>query len=222
MTPGRHDDADDRSFGRSTGAAGLRGLGLLAAAVVLAVGLLNASDAQEPGQAVTTAEPGTTAPAAPAAPASSTAPSSPTSDSLVPPASTPPAPRPRGEVRVLPANATRVAGAGTRTKDLLAGAGFNALAAADATAAAKERAGPTAVYFTPGYEAEAGEVAAELRLAPTTVAPLPSPPPVANVRDANVVVVIGPDRADPPGSSTPGSSTPGSTPASRASSTTRS
>lgn len=218
MTEDRR-DAGDRSLGRSAGAAGLRGVGLLAGAVALAVVLLNASDAGEPGRAlpVATETEAASGPATSVSEAPAEAP--PTSGAPVPPASTSAA-RPRREVKVLAANATGVGGAGGRVRDRLARAEFDALAPTNA--APQDPPAATAVYFAPGYEAEARDVAAALELAPPVVAALASPPPVADLRGANVVVVVGPDLAGTPPSSAPGSASSSSAPASTgaASSTT--
>ncbi len=53
----------------------------------------------------------------------------------------------------------------------------------------------SAVYFQPGYDADAAAVAAALGLPAGEVQPLPSPPPpaIGNAGDAPVIVVVGPD-----------------------------
>jgi hypothetical protein len=51
------------------------------------------------------------------------------------------------------------------------------------------------VYYADGYEAEAEAVAATLSPQPP-VAPMPDPAPVADLRGATVLVVVGPDLAD--------------------------
>jgi len=49
------------------------------------------------------------------------------------------------------------------------------------------------VYFTPGAEAQADLVASTLGLDATAVQPMPSPAPVADLKGATVLVVIGTD-----------------------------
>jgi hypothetical protein len=48
------------------------------------------------------------------------------------------------------------------------------------------------VYFTPGYQSDAQAIAGALGIT-TPVAPMPAPPPVPDIRGANVVVVLGAD-----------------------------
>jgi hypothetical protein len=51
----------------------------------------------------------------------------------------------------------------------------------------------SAVYFTPGNEAQAQVVATALGLDASVVAPMPTPAPVADLKGATVLVVIGTD-----------------------------
>jgi hypothetical protein len=88
------------------------------------------------------------------------------------------------------ANATRSEGAASRVTEKLRLAGYNVVPPTDA---AKEDA--TVVYFTTGYEAEAQIVAQALELAPTAVQPLPAPPPISDLREATVLVLVGPELA---------------------------
>lgn len=104
------------------------------------------------------------------------------------------------DVRVLTANGTSIKGAGGRIKDKLLAAGYNALAATDT----KTPASASAVYFTPGFEREAAVIAQIVGLAPATVQAMPNPAPVADLKAANVLVVVGPEiaQAAPAGSTT--------------------
>ena len=104
------------------------------------------------------------------------------------------------DVRVLTANGTSTKGAGARIKDKLLAAGYNALAATDT----KTPATASAVYFTPGFEREAAAIAQVLGWAPATVQAMPNPAPVADLKAANVLVVVGPEiaQAAPAGSTT--------------------
>ena len=166
-------------------AAGRGGV-LLAVAVILGVVLLNKADdtphrvSAGPGNGVsdTTDEVTTT---------------------TAPPTSTTAAARPPREVKILSANGTKVNGAAGRVRDTLRAQGYNVLAPTEA-----KPVDASAVYFTPGYEREAAAAAQVLKLAPTAVRPLPNPPPLADLRGANVLVVVGPDlaRQAAPGSTT--------------------
>lgn len=152
-----------------------RGALLLAVAVVLGVLLLNTADDTPTGSStrrggdVDTTEPPTPTTAA---------------------TTTTVAVRPPRDVRVLSANGTRVNGLGARLRDALRAAGYNVLAPIEARPATS-----TTVYFTPGFEREAQVLAQGLRLPSNAVQPLPNPPPVSNVRGANLVAVAGPDFA---------------------------
>lgn len=96
------------------------------------------------------------------------------------------------DVRVLIANGTNVNGAAGRFNEALISAGYDAAGAVDAL---DKSATATFVYFTPGYEAEARAVAAELGASAENVTAQPSAPVVADTKLANVIVVIGPDLA---------------------------
>lgn len=95
------------------------------------------------------------------------------------------------DVRLLTANGTAIKGAGGRIKDKLLAQGYNALAATDT----KSPATASAVYFTPGFEREAAVIAQFLGLGPATVQAMPDPVPVADLKAANVLVVVGPEIA---------------------------
>ena len=95
------------------------------------------------------------------------------------------------DVKVLTANGTTTKGAGGRVKDKLLAQGYNALAATDTTSPAQG----SFVYYAAGYEREAAAVAQVLTLAASTVQALPATPPVADLKGANVLVVVGPDLA---------------------------
>lgn len=185
MRRGRH-AADDGSFGRSTGTALGRGLLLLAAALVLGLVLLQRVDApaDDDQQVRSTDDPS-------ARTTSTTAPRNTTTTAAV---------RAPKDVKVLSANGTSVKGAGGRVKDRLLAAGYNALAATDTTAPAQG----SAVYYAAGFEREAALVAQLLSVAPSAVLAMPATPPVADLKGAEVLVVIGPDLAaqNPPASST--------------------
>jgi hypothetical protein len=118
--------------------------------------------------------------------------------------------RPPAQVKTLVANGTKTSGAGSKVSDTLRKAGYNVLAPTNTTAPAAS----SAVLFVPGFASEAGAVATALGLAPTTVMPVPTSSPVANIQAANVVVVIGPDLASQgsPAPAAPTTSTTARTP----------
>jgi hypothetical protein len=98
----------------------------------------------------------------------------------------------------LTANGTATQGAGTRVKDRLLAAQYNALAATDA----KAKVTASAVYFTAGYDREAAAIGQLLALPTTAVQPMPAAVPVADLKGANVLVVVGPELAAQPGPAT--------------------
>jgi len=158
----------------------LRGAALLAAAVTLGVILLNRSDSGDPfsRRVVAGTTRTTTTPRTSAAVGSST--------------STSIAVRPPAQVKVLAANGTSTKGLAGRFKDKLSAAGYNALAPTDAS---KKPVAASTVYFQAGYETEARAVAALVQVPVTAVKPMPQPPPVASLQGANVLVVVGQDKA---------------------------
>lgn len=180
---GRHAAADG-SFGRSAGGTAVRGAVLLAIAVVLGIVLLQSADDNDAFEPVTAGRDGGSG--------NETA----TATTRAPDATTTTLPvRAAGEVKVLTANGTGVRGLAGQYKDRLRAAGYNALAPTDAS---KKPHTTSTVFFTAGYEGDARAVAELLEIA--TVAPLPTPPPVASLQAANIVVVVGNDKA--PASST--------------------
>jgi LytR cell envelope-related transcriptional attenuator len=174
--------ATDGSFGRSAGGAAARGAGLLVLAVVLGILLLRAGGGDPYSRSVSTGSAQVT-----------------TATSLPPTATTVTVPlRPAGDVKVLPANGTSTAGAATNTGNRLRDSGYNILAASNTAKAATA----SNVFYVPGFEREARVVAQLLGLPDSAVQPLPNPSPVPDTREANLVVVVGPDlaKAGPPAS----------------------
>jgi hypothetical protein len=105
-------------------------------------------------------------------------------------APTAPTLRAPADVKVLPANGTSVNRFGARVGDRLKMSGFNVLSAVDTTT---KGIATSAVYSTPGYEAEAVDVASKLGL-PATAVQAGAPPVRADeIRGANVIVVGGAD-----------------------------
>jgi hypothetical protein len=107
---------------------------------------------------------------------------------LLPTTSTTAAIHPQSEVTVRVLNAGAKAGrAGDFTSKLKA-AGYSKAAAGDAP----KPVTTTQVYWTPGYQDNANEVARTLGLAQAAVLQIPEPPP-APLNGANVMVLVGPD-----------------------------
>jgi len=184
VRPGRH-AADDGSFRRSSGvtagiAAG-RGAVLLFVAVVLGIFLLNRTDSTK----VTTVPQKNTPTTAKHA-AATTVPSvvTPTTVAAHQPA----------QVKVLAANGTNLQGVAARAKDVLAQAGYNALAPIDAKTKGVKA---TVVYYAPTYDRDAVAITALFGIPPTSIQPLPNPATtlVADTRGADVVVLVGEDIA---------------------------
>ncbi len=97
---------------------------------------------------------------------------------------------PAPEVRVLVANGTTVSGAAGRADDALeADKGYGGPEPTNTNAPAEA----TIIYYEPGYELDARQIAKILNAAPTAVAPMPEAPPGDELAEAQVLVVIGPD-----------------------------
>lgn len=165
--------------GPTRGSSPVRGVVLVAVAVVLGFFVLRALDDTGAGPAVDTAEVDTSEPAAPAG------------DDTTPPAeTTTSAPRPPGEVVVLVANASGVTGAAGEQTEALASGGYQTAPATDSPTPSDT----TVVLATPGFEAEAGVLAALIGASEGAVQPMPEPPPL-ELAGANIVVMLGTDLA---------------------------
>jgi hypothetical protein len=175
-----------------------RGTVLLAVAVILGIVLLNAADDPPPDRVSASTDEETDSTTSTSF-ADTTLPTLPL--------------RPPAEVKVLAANGTTVKGVARTATDQLKAAGYNVLSPTDS-----QRADISAVYFTGDYQREAAAVAESLGIPPTSVVPLPVPPPLADARGANVVVVVGPELAQ---RLTAPAATPTTTAAASTTSTTR-
>ncbi len=152
----------------------LQGALLIGVAVLIGVVLLARGFGQEGGLLETEA-PATTTTAAPQQNGSTT--------------TTTVAPRPPAQVKVLVANGTGQAGVAGTKASTLSSKGYTTVDTANAPAT------PTSViYYAQGYEQEAAAVAEALSIPASAVAALPSPPPF-DIRNSNVIVVIGSDQA---------------------------
>lgn len=94
------------------------------------------------------------------------------------------------EVTVLVANGANIDGLASKIVESLKSANF-VFAQPGNT---RETTDASAVYFTPGFEADAAAISALLNPHPT-VAPLPDPSPVEDMKSANVLVVAAADLA---------------------------
>jgi LytR cell envelope-related transcriptional attenuator len=158
---------------------------LLAAAVIIGAAMLHAMDRGVDFSALKaqTGTADTTTPKAKKAPRTAVTATTTTSTTLPP--------RPPAEVKVLPVNGTNVAGVAGRTGDVLRRAGYNVLSPTNTA----KPVDSSSVQYAPGHDTEAKEVAKVLALPDTAVQPLASPPPVADTRGADVIVIVGPDLA---------------------------
>lgn len=95
------------------------------------------------------------------------------------------------EVKVLVANGAATAGAATRVNSRLQPVGYR-LGKPTNTAT---KASASSIAYQVGYQAEAQAVATTLGLPATAVVAMPAPLPVADLQDANILVIVGPDLA---------------------------
>ena len=185
MSQRRH-AASDGSFAKSAGGAAGRGILLIAVAVLVGVLILrngfdSGSGSSSPpttssgGGAVTSVATNTTA-AGGSTESTATTPST----------------RPANQVKVFVANGAGIQGAAGKAVDTLTPLGYVAVAGNS-----PNRVQTTTVYYTEGYQAEAQGVAAALGAPAASVQPMPTPPPIADIQGAQVLVVLGPDVAKP-------------------------
>jgi hypothetical protein len=177
--------APDGPQGRSGTGAVARGVVLIVVGVVLAVLLLRATDSSEPFQ---------TTSSGPSSPAGGTSTSTTQHTGAAAGGSTttavPAKAHDPAQVTVLVANGSGVSGAAGKVATTLKGSNYVTLPSVNTTSPASA----SVVYYVPGYEADAKAVAALLKPVPGTAA-MPTPPPVANLQNANVVVVVAADLA---------------------------
>ena len=166
----------EQAGARAGGGTGARGALLLGAALVLGIVILQEFDSPQFTTRVDTASPTTTTTRRQG------------SVSVVPTPTTK-ALRPADQVKVLAANGTVTSGLGARTTTLLQQQNYNALSPIDATRTVEA----TQVQYKPDFEAEARAVAQLLQLPASSVRVMEDSPPVADTRDADIVVIIGPD-----------------------------
>ena len=113
------------------------------------------------------------------------------------------------QVKVLLLNGSGKSGVAKTGKDQLAAGNYTVLDPGNAKGATVTA---SVVYFVPGYDADAGTIAAKLGLAASAAQPLPNPLPdtIADAQGANIVVIIGTDApiAGGAGAGTTSSTTP--------------
>lgn len=149
-----------------------RGVILLVVALLLGLFILNKTEPGASAPTVRTKATTTTKPGKGAATTTSTR-----------------APRQPAAIKVLAANGSGVPGLGAKTGDRLTAAGYNSLAPTNTGT----EVAASAVEFTPGFDLESFYVALALGLPPTSVRAMDTPPPVADTKGADIVVVVGPD-----------------------------
>jgi hypothetical protein len=162
--------------GPGLGTAAFRGALLIAAAVVLGAVLLAKSfDSGGPLSTTGNQTPRTSVATSPSTTQTTAAP-----------------PHNPAEVKVLVLNGVDPKKAIAKpAADTLKAANYTTLTPNDAKTTVTE----SAVYFVPGYEADAQAIATKLGIPPTAVQPLPNPlpPAVSDPKDAHVIAVVGPD-----------------------------
>ena len=199
MRTGTH-AREDGSFGRSAGTQTAKGAALIAVAVVIGLVLLHTAPRS---QTITTTAPVTQPPVTKAPKA--TVPPAPTTTTIPPP-------RPPAQVHVEVANGTQVIGLGGKIRSQLSTDGYNTDKPA-LDAPTKDHT-TSAIYFQPGFQSDALQLASTLSAAATTVQPMPNPAPIPqSLAGVDILVIAGTDIAGTGGSSSGPAATvaPGST-----------
>ena len=103
---------------------------------------------------------------------------------------------PPPEVRVLVANATEISGAAGAIREvLISDQGYNGLPAVNAEA--EEVPDFSFVYYANGYELDARNVGLIIGVDSANVLPMPAALPVADLAEANVLILLGSDLYPP-------------------------
>lgn len=97
---------------------------------------------------------------------------------------------PKSKVRVQVANGTTISGLARANTQQLMTFGWDTLPEVNGPKVTK-----TTVYFNPGYQWAARQIAVELKLSPSAVQPLNGLRPVAGASSDDVIVILGPDSA---------------------------
>lgn len=179
MSRGQH-AADDNSFSRSASGAMLRGVALIAVAVILGVILLQATDGPDPLTTANGDDPVGVGDETTTTVREDQPPATPTTEAAPDPST----------ITVLVANGAGVGGLAGDLTEVVAEAEFETVSPTDVSDGEDVEA--SVVYYTPGFEEAATMVAAVFDPVPE-VAALTDPPPVDDLAGANVVVVAGLD-----------------------------
>jgi hypothetical protein len=194
MRTGTH-ARDDGSFGRSAGTQTAKGAALIAVAVLIGAFLLHTAPRTE---TITSTSPVTQPPAAKTT-RTTTPPPGPTT-------TTTPPPRPTAQVHVEVANGTQVIGLGGKIRSQLSTDGYNTDKPA-LDAPTKDHA-TSQIFFQPGFQSDALQLASTLSVAATAVVPMPNPAPVPQaLTGVDILVIAGTDIAGTGGSSSGPSAT---------------
>ncbi len=185
MSQRRH-AASDGSFAKSAGGAAGRGILLIAVAVLVGVLILRNGFDNGGGSS---APPTTSASGATTSVSTNTTAAGGSTEST---AASTPSTRPANQVKVFVANGAGIQGAAGKAVETLTPLGYVAVAGNS-----PNKVKTTTVYYTEGYQAEAQGVAAALGAPAASVQPMPTPPPIADIQGAQVLVVLGPDVAKP-------------------------
>ncbi len=172
----------------------LRAGALVATALVIGLALLGLGF-DDPDQATQGPQPTPTLTPTPAPTVDPFATPTPTPSATPTPSPTPdPDLLPQAEVKVLVANGTdRPGRAGAATELLIARRGYNAF---PANVNRDVNLLPYAVYHLEDYDANAREVADLLEIDRSLLAPIPIDPPVDDLDDAQILVILGFDEPD--------------------------
>jgi len=160
------------------------GRGLLIVVIAVAVGVLLLARATEPERAATATESADTATSVSAngKPAPTSAAAAATTSTIAPK-------KEPQNVVVLVANGRGVAGAAKANADALRVLNYNLLSPTDYPTVESA----TTVYFQPGFQADAIAIATSLKIDVARVTPLPATPLPLDVKNSNVIVVLGTD-----------------------------
>ena len=164
-------------------ASPVRGVVLVAVAVVIGFFVLRALDDTGAGPADVATSPGATEPAAEGGEGGG----DPAPDTTAAPEARPPS-----EVVVLVANASGVQGAAGAQSAELQGGGYQVAPETNAP----NQVQTTQILPVEGWEAEAAVLAAMIGAPEDAVQAMPDPPPVEDLAGANVLVLLGPDLAN--------------------------
>lgn len=97
-----------------------------------------------------------------------------------------------GSFKSVAINATNTDGVAAKATERLRTSGYNPIAPGSAPASVRAATKTSSILFVAGFNAEALKLAEVFGLPPTAIRPMTSPPSPA-VKDASLVVLVGPD-----------------------------